>query len=150
MEDGMKNRDDDTTIMTIKAILSQLPKPEVSDKIKEVHLDSIHAALSSRGDIFARNDFVVLQSHDGHDLRIPIKKLPVKIGRGKNMVDYLVDNKGVSRVHFWLERSGALVRIRDAGSSNGTFLNRKRITQDDIRVGDEIVVGTSVFTVDRQ
>ena len=35
MENGMKNRDDDTTLMSIKSILAHLPGVELSAKIQE-------------------------------------------------------------------------------------------------------------------
>jgi pSer/pThr/pTyr-binding forkhead associated (FHA) protein len=59
-----------------------------------------------------------------------------------------IKSSQVSRKHCEiLESSGALV-VRDLGSSNGTFVNGKRILgQQGLKVGDELTVGSVTLRV---
>lgn len=52
-----------------------------------------------------------------------------------------VDGKGVSRCHAYLERQGLSWSIADAGSTNGTFVNGRRVAQAVLRAHDRISVG---------
>lgn len=71
----------------------------------------------------------------------------VRIGRtGK--CDYAIAEDGyLSGLHFSVECDGSECRIRDMGSSNGTFVNGSRITDHVIREGDSVVAGGSTFRV---
>jgi adenylate cyclase len=59
----------------------------------------------------------------------------------------LVDRE-VSKEHASIERMGRDFILRDLGSSNGTFVNGRRVAELRLREGDEITLGTSklVFT----
>ena len=50
-----------------------------------------------------------------------------KIGRQGSSCDYCINEPSVSRVHAILEKIGNHVLVRDAGSTNGTFINEERI-----------------------
>jgi len=52
-----------------------------------------------------------------------------------------------SRRHFLLEFNPPRCRLIDLESRNGTLLNGVRVTSTDVRDGDEIGVGTTVFKV---
>jgi pSer/pThr/pTyr-binding forkhead associated (FHA) protein len=71
----------------------------------------------------------------------------VRIGRtGKS--DYAITEDGyLSGLHFSVECDGAQCRIRDLGSSNGTFVNGARITEQVVRAGDSVVAGGSTFRI---
>lgn len=71
----------------------------------------------------------------------------LRIGRiGKS--DYAIAEDGyLSGVHFSVECDGAQCRIRDLGSSNGTFVNGARIAEQVVRDGDSVVAGGSTFRV---
>ncbi len=53
----------------------------------------------------------------------------------------------VSRRHaeILVEEDGAVVR--DLGAANGTFLNNRRVDEEDLEPGDQILIGPVVFTV---
>ena len=53
----------------------------------------------------------------------------------------------VSRRHAEISVSGDGALLRDLGAANGTFLNNRRIEQEDLEPGDQIMVGPVVFTV---
>jgi pSer/pThr/pTyr-binding forkhead associated (FHA) protein len=56
-----------------------------------------------------------------------------------------LDENGISRVHARLVPNDTGVQIEDLGSTNGTFLNGKRILHGEARVGDEIGFDTLRF-----
>ncbi|WP_133478289.1 FHA domain-containing protein [Cognatilysobacter segetis] len=56
-----------------------------------------------------------------------------------------LDENGISRVHARLVPSDSSVQIEDLGSTNGTFLNGKRILHGEAHAGDEIGFDTLRF-----
>lgn len=68
------------------------------------------------------------------------------IGR-RPEADLRIPSGTVSRQHAEVFISGDKARVRDMGSSNGTFLNDVRVQEADLAPGDRIVVGPVVFVV---
>lgn len=74
---------------------------------------------------------------------------PLTMGRASD-VELSVPDSEVSRRHARLETHGKVVYLRDLGSSNGTFLNGRRITSAiEIRPGDAIDIGTTRLIVEQ-
>ncbi len=55
--------------------------------------------------------------------------------------DIFLDDITVSRRHAEIVRSGDGYSVRDAGSLNGTYLNRERIEDAPLANGDELQIG---------
>ena len=55
--------------------------------------------------------------------------------------DIFLDDITVSRRHAEIVRSGEGHAVRDAGSLNGTYLNRERIEDSPLANGDELQIG---------
>ena len=55
--------------------------------------------------------------------------------------DILLDDVTVSRRHVEVERLGDRYVVRDVGSLNGTYLNRRRIETCEMGDGDELQIG---------
>jgi pSer/pThr/pTyr-binding forkhead associated (FHA) protein len=53
----------------------------------------------------------------------------------------------VSRRHAEVFADGDHVILRDLGAANGTFLNNRKVTEEDLEPGDQIIIGPVVFTV---
>jgi ABC transport system ATP-binding/permease protein len=77
------------------------------------------------------------------------------VGRGAD-ADIILDTPNVSRNHARLERAGDILRVTDLGSTNGTFVNGRRISgvttvqpDDDLRIGPHRLELTSDFRVRR-
>ena len=68
----------------------------------------------------------------------------VTLGRHPNNTLRLMDRE-VSKEHATIERVGGGYLLRDLGSSNGTFVNGRRIRELKLREGDEISLGNSRF-----
>jgi len=77
-------------------------------------------------------------------LVIPLGPGVTHVGRGL-AADLRLDENSVSRRHAMLvERPGGM-RVLDDRSSNGTFVNGRRVTQADLQSGDVMVLGRVVL-----
>lgn len=78
---------------------------------------------------------------DGTTGEFPLGELTT-LGRHPSNTVRLVDRE-VSKEHATIERMGRDFILRDLGSSNGTFVNGRRVAELRLRDGDEINLGTS-------
>lgn len=70
------------------------------------------------------------------------------IGRQPGL-EVTLDSAAISRRHARLTWQGEQVFVEDIGSSNGTFLNERRITgRTPLRPGDSLRIGTSILRLD--
>jgi pSer/pThr/pTyr-binding forkhead associated (FHA) protein len=82
---------------------------------------------------------------DGEEQRLLALSRPIThIGRGFTATIQLED-PGVSRRHAILTQRRDSVRILDDRSSNGTFVNGRRILEAELHDGDVIVIGGVVL-----
>jgi two-component system nitrogen regulation response regulator GlnG len=63
--------------------------------------------------------------------------------------DLVLPDPRVSGVHLELQRASNRVRVRDAGSTNGTWFGAHRVTEIELADGGEIVVGGTTLRVER-
>ena len=66
------------------------------------------------------------------------------LGRSRACTIVLADDT-VSRRHAELELDDGRWTIRDLGSSNGTWVNGRRVVEAEVRPGDEVVLGDCRF-----
>ena len=55
--------------------------------------------------------------------------------------DVFLDDITVSRRHAVIERDAGGFKVHDAGSLNGTYVNRERVDDARLRTGDELQIG---------
>lgn len=55
--------------------------------------------------------------------------------------DIFLDDVTVSREHVQFIRQGKKFSVKDAGSLNGTYVNREPVTEVELRGGDEVQIG---------
>jgi hypothetical protein len=55
--------------------------------------------------------------------------------------DVFLDDITVSRRHVVIEQTDAGYVMRDVGSLNGTYVNKKRVDESPLRYGDEVQIG---------
>jgi hypothetical protein len=65
---------------------------------------------------------------------------PVLIGRARGC-DLVLADDSVSRRHAMVVREGDRIILTDLGSTNGTFVNGRRITQVEVQPGDRLRLG---------
>ena len=71
------------------------------------------------------------------------------VGRATG-ADFIVDAALVSRVHCRLTASDDTLEVLDLSSTNGTFVNDKRIEKASLANGDRLRVGRVELTVGKQ
>jgi len=71
---------------------------------------------------------------------VELKQGDMKLGR-KPGCDIVLDNLAVSGEHANIFTIGGDSFIQDLNSTNGTFINNKKITKHHLRNGDQVVIG---------
>ncbi|MBY0111616.1 MAG: FHA domain-containing protein [Phycisphaerales bacterium] len=89
---------------------------------------------------------LVLVNRDGSQREVPLKKARVIIGRQADATMRLPD-PNVSRQHCELQLDAGRPVLKDLGSSNGTYVNRRRISQTELSAGDTVSIGPFLFVV---
>ncbi|QOJ00730.1 MAG: FHA domain-containing protein [Phycisphaeraceae bacterium] len=89
---------------------------------------------------------LILVRPDGKSQEVPLKKPRIVVGRQEDC-QIRIPEGSVSRQHCEFRVNDTQVVLKDLGSSNGTFCNRRRITQTELAPGDLISVGPCVFVL---
>jgi len=123
-----------------------------------VKLEAAGEVKDATKDEETEGTLMVLKSLDGSKLEIPAKD-EIIIGREDPISDLFPDvdltglggmEKGVSRKHAVIHRAGAAYTVEDMGSTNGTYINKKKIqphAPQTIKVGDELRFGKLALTL---
>jgi hypothetical protein len=85
----------------------------------------------------------IITTPDGR--RSTVEDREVVIGRIP-ACDLVVNDTNVSRRHASIQRSGQQFVLTDLGSTNGTLLNGKKVSQSILQAGDVVTVGTTKLT----
>jgi len=94
----------------------------------------------------------ILQSAGTNSDRLTFRVSPGTIktvGRAPR-ADFVVDAALVSRIHCRLEAGSEALEVVDLESTNGTFVNDKRVTRAKLVSGDRLRVGRVELRVDHE
>ena len=80
-------------------------------------------------------------------LQLRLTKPLVSIGRAGGGADLEIDDPGVSRMHCAVEVTRDVIRLRDLESTNGTYLDEKRIRAAELEHLSEFREGSSLLRV---
>jgi len=89
---------------------------------------------------------LVMFKNSGQRKDFPLLNPVTVIGRSEKC-DLRVPLLAVSRRHCELRMSDGGLAVKDLASSNGTYVNNKRINEAALSAGDRLVVGPVVFTI---
>ena len=89
---------------------------------------------------------LVMFREDGSRREIPLARGVNTIGR-KQDCTICIPLGVVSRHHAEIRVDEASATIKDLGSSNSTFLNNRRVNEEGLEPGDQIMIGPVIFTV---
>jgi ABC transport system ATP-binding/permease protein len=84
-------------------------------------------------------------STEGMTFRLPPGTVKT-IGRSTG-AEFIVEAPLVSRLHCQITSTADALHVKDLDSTNGTFVNGKRVTTSPLREGDRLTVGRVEFTV---
>lgn len=76
--------------------------------------------------------------------RYPIRKERLKLGRDPTC-DIQLEDEATSRVHAELVIENGTLSVQDNGSTNGTYVNDARVKHAELKNGDRVSVGDTVF-----
>ncbi|NEW43583.1 FHA domain-containing protein [Nocardia cyriacigeorgica] len=120
-------------------ILRHEPLPEVAGVVLAQRAVADHATVQESPGA------VVLATADGQ--RFEVTAAGLTIGRGADNDIRLIDPK-VSRNHARVDTDGEVARIEDLGSSNGVYVNDRRLNPSGVvEPGDRIRVGSTLLRV---
>ena len=89
---------------------------------------------------------LVMFKRNGARKDFPVKGGAMVIGRGEEC-ELRIPLLSVSRRHCQLTAEGKAAKVKDLASSNGTYVNNRRVNEQELKPGDRLVVGPVVFTV---
>jgi chromosome segregation ATPase len=87
---------------------------------------------------------LLIGSVEGQELRFPLFKDRLTIGRTKQN-DIQLKAQYISRRHALIVTENDRTRIVDWGSRNGVLVNRKKVTEQVLKSGDIVTIGTADF-----
>jgi pSer/pThr/pTyr-binding forkhead associated (FHA) protein len=93
------------------------------------------------GEVPAGVGFLVVKRGPNVGSRFALDQDVIRAGRHPES-DIFLDDITVSRRHVEITREGGQYVVHDAGSLNGTYLNRERVDAAPLENGDELQIGT--------
>ena len=81
---------------------------------------------------------------DSQTAEIVFGERQIYIGR-KSTNDLVIDDESASRIHAYIAYERHRHVIYDAGSLNGTFVNKKPISRHELKDGDKILIGNTTL-----
>ncbi|MCC6950428.1 MAG: FHA domain-containing protein [Phycisphaerales bacterium] len=87
---------------------------------------------------------LILVLADGRQSEIPLRR-PVQVIGRQTDCQIRIPSGNISRHHCEVMLSDGKLSVRDLGSSNGTYVNRRRVSQADLQAGDLLAIGDMVF-----
>ncbi len=87
----------------------------------------------------------LISSGEGSGQKVEVIKSSFFIGRGKAN-DLVISDGSISRVHAQIKVTREEVYIHDLNSRNGTYVNEERITDQELKPGDNIRLGKTYLT----
>ncbi len=89
---------------------------------------------------------LVMFKDDGSRKEFPLSPGKTLVGRSEEC-DLRIPLPEISRKHSIVLVGSNNVAVRDLGSANGTYVNNKRVSEQELAAGDHLVIGPVVFTV---
>ena len=106
-----------------------------------IGLPAITVPVTSTGDRpLTKEDLLISTRGAVSGSRYLLDEDEITVGRDPSS-DILLDDSTVSRTHAVFRRINGNYSVIDAGSLNGTYVNRQRVDSQELKNGDEIILG---------
>ena len=133
------------TINLENDVLSQTLIENTESNSEDTIVADKEKITSSMRTVFARSteyEFASLSNLDEEKIILGERK--IYLGR-KEDNDFVLTDEGASRVHAYISYERHRHVLRDAGSLNGTFVNKKQVDRCVLRHGDKILIGSTTL-----
>lgn len=121
---------------------------EIPDEFNSGNTILLSDYIKSNNDNDNKNTILKLKNDDNE---IQINSFPFIIGSMKEYCMYVIENKLISRIHICLLLKDEKLYIQDMNSTNGTFLNDKRLNSGEeslLNNGDIIRLANESYVVE--
>ena len=115
-----------------------------ADVPTDPHVTAVRSAPATSDAAPSRDAFLVVIYGDDLGRRVPLSAEPLVIGRSSKSAIQL-DEQSVSRRHCEVTFEDGRYVVRDLDSTNGTYLNDLPVERGDLRDGDQLKVGPTIF-----
>lgn len=88
--------------------------------------------------------YLICKLSGGNTIDFALPSRPITIGRSLQ-ADFQVPDERISRIHCGIRAEGGTFIVKDLGSTNGTWVNDRRIQEARLKFGDVIRVGHTVL-----
>jgi len=143
---ALSNRLDDTTAVIAISVdpeAADAPAGPVAELPEEAATGALDTGTLEAGDLDADASgagVLIVARGPNVGARIVLEGPSISMGRHPDSTIFL-DDITVSRRHAEIVAAGDGYEIRDAGSLNGTYVNRERVDQARLQPGDEVQIG---------
>jgi pSer/pThr/pTyr-binding forkhead associated (FHA) protein len=124
------------------------PDPAWTQPFSQAAVATMQSRAVNAGTLSGDKKYAIVIVNGGEPGRvIPIEKARITIGRAD--CDIVLDDPQLSRQHALVAINGTSARLEDLGSTNGTFVDEKRIEQIELEDRMEFRIGSHelVFVV---
>jgi pSer/pThr/pTyr-binding forkhead associated (FHA) protein len=134
------------SVSTVSAPAMDDRTQTISGLIEDVVAAGSATSAAPHGDLPSGAALLVVRRGPNAGSRFVLDAPVTTAGRHPDS-DILLDDVTVSRRHAEFVHEGSNWLVRDAGSLNGTYLNRERIDSAELVVGDEVQIGKFLVVV---
>ncbi len=144
VQDGEQAED---TINLENDVLPQmlLEDAEVSDDDKTIIANKNKIVETMRTAPTRKVEYNLALLTDHSSAEIVFGERQIYLGR-KETNDFVVADESASRIHAYVAYERHRHVLYDAGSLNGTFVNKKSISRHELKDGDKILIGRTTLT----
>lgn len=89
----------------------------------------------------------LILTQDGKSRPLHLEQSPITFGRSKENTVVLLNDKKISRKHAKIEKAGAVWKLSDLDSGNGTKVNGLRVDVHELAIEDQIKIGDAELVV---
>ena len=119
--------------------------------MKEGDLKNLDQTASLDDDSFiqvdARHPYLIIFIGNDGGKRYKLKRGQMTVGRSPQ-ADITIDDERISRIHCIIKWVGETIILEDKGSTNGTFVDSKKVSRTHLLPGVPIQMGHSVMKIE--
>lgn len=120
---------------------------KIIDKKLNIQYESNTHILENGMSIQIKDEYKIIYLYDSNQWFLyKIEHFPFYIGRF-TINDFRIEDSIVSSKHAVIDVNSDALYIRDLDSTNGVFLNNKKIKHSILKSGDEIIIGSALFYI---